>query len=160
VSQDSLLDLARAAAFRYGAVSHDIVVEPTALSITGDAFDLGLRLWKPVGKGWWRDYTVHGTVKKAARGVKLSPETVVEGEKSRGAALADPLSALAEGYILKVLEDSVATSLPDRRSTEVDALKNDVRIQSVAGRQGDLVVSGTMSITASKAERTHRDRVE
>lgn len=112
LAEGTLLGLARAEAFRHGPVAYGVVPEPTALRFTDDGFTLGLRLWRLEGVGWWRDYTITGTAEIRGGRLRLAPTDVVEGEKSKGATLADPLAALAEGLILKAIEDAVNTSLP------------------------------------------------
>jgi hypothetical protein len=152
LSQDSLLDLARASSFTAGAVGYDVVVDPTSLDIQGDAFTMGLRFWRPVGKGWWRDYTVNGTMETRRGGIKLAPSGVTEGEKSKGAAVVDPLAALAEGYILKTIEDSLATTLPGRQTTTAGGLKMVMKLQRVTGEPGVLVARGQIDVTPVASE--------
>lgn len=146
ISQDSLLDLARATAFQAGPLGYDVVVEPTALTLTEDGFTMGLRVWRPVGKGWWRDYTVTGDVEMARRGVKLLPQSVTEGAKSEGAGLADPLALLAEGYMLKTIEESIATTLPTKQTARAGDVRTDIAVRSIAGVGDAVVVSGVLDV--------------
>lgn len=60
IAQESLLGLAAKASLEQGPLSHDVVVEPTALAFGRDDFTMGVRLWRPVRSGWWRDYTITG----------------------------------------------------------------------------------------------------
>jgi hypothetical protein len=111
----TLLALARRAAFTEGALSHDVAVDPRALRIEdGGAFTLDLRLWRLTGKGWWRDYTVRG--KLAIDGGKLvvRSDEVHETGKSRGAGFADPLVLLVEGRILESIADAFDRAIPLR----------------------------------------------
>lgn len=149
VDQGSLAALARAASFRAGPRAHDVVVEPTALAVDGDAFDLGLRLWKTSGRGWWRDYRVTGTIAVAGRSkaLKLSPTAVVEGEKSKGAGLADPLAALAEGLIVSTIEDVVQTTLPVGQRERVGKLGATLTVTGVRGASGALIVDGDLALS-------------
>jgi hypothetical protein len=82
------------------------------------------------------------------RGIKLVPKDVVEGEKSKGATLVDPLAALGEGYILKTIEEAIATTIPGRQTSKAGGLKTDVKVKSLEGRAGVLVVDGTITVTA------------
>jgi len=77
LATDSLLDLARIASFRAEPLPRQIVAEPTSLYVDGRSFTLGLRLWRVKGRGWWRDYSVTGTL--AVTGddrIALTPERV------------------------------------------------------------------------------------
>jgi hypothetical protein len=117
VSLDSatLLALARRAAFQQGALSHDVAVDPRALRIEdGGAFTLDLRLWRLAGAGWWRDYTVRGTLAIDGGKLVVRSDDVVETGKSRGAGLADPLVLLVEGRILQSIADAFDRAIPLR----------------------------------------------
>ena len=153
VDQGSLGALARAASFRAGPLSHDIVVEPTALAVTGDRFDLGLRLWKTTGRGWWRDYAVAGTVGVAGRqkAIQLTPDGVVEGPRSPRAGFADPLAALGEGIIVATIEDAIQTTLPVRQQQTIAGLDAKFEVTAVRGASNAVVVDG--NITLSPANR-------
>ncbi len=112
---ETLLALARRAAFERGALSHDVAVEPKALRIEdGGGFSLDLRLWRLAGAGWWRDYTVRGTLAIDDGKLVVRSEDVVENGKSRGAGLADPLALLVEGRILQALGDAFDRAIPLR----------------------------------------------
>ncbi len=143
MATDSVISLARAAAFEAGALSYGVVAEPTRLGFQGANFDLGMRLWRPVGRGWWRDYTVQGAAATSANGVSLTPRDVMEGERSKGAVFSDPLAALGEGVILKTIEQSVATTLPmpDGNSS---AIPVSLRVHKVRGDATTLVVDGRL----------------
>jgi hypothetical protein len=150
-SQDSLLDLARAEGFRAGAVSHDVVVEPTALALGKGTFDMGVRLWRPLGKGWWRDYQVRGVYRVDGSRVKLDPKDVTEGDKSKGAMFVDPLAALGEGLILKALEDSVATTLPLRQRQRAGQVRAVATVDGASGEAGKLFVDGRITLKPAAA---------
>ena len=102
-----MLGLARRFAFDKGVIAYDTAAIPTSLSATSASFLLGLRLWHLDGAGWWRDYQVKGRMAAAKGRLSFTPSEAVEGEKSQGAALADPLALLAEGQILQAVEDGV-----------------------------------------------------
>lgn len=154
IDQGALGALARAASFRAGPQGHDIVVEPTTLALTDDRFDLGLRLWKTSGRGWWRDYAVSGTVAVAGRhkAVKLIPDGVTEGERSPRAGLADPLAALAEGIIVATIEDAVQTTLPVRQQQTLGGLDAKFAVVGVRGAANALVIDGDITLTPANRE--------
>jgi hypothetical protein len=157
IAPESVIGLARAASFAAGPQAHDVVPEPTKLSIDGDKFDLGLRVWKVSGPGWWRDYLVHGTVTTGKRSIELHPSTVDEGDKSKGAALADPLAYLGEGIIRDAIATAVDTSLPKIQAKGAgDGLLGKVKIDEVRGESGALVVDGEMTMTNGKTPSVDR----
>ena len=143
VSADSIADLARTMSFQQGAVGYDVVVEPTSMVFQGGKFDLAIRLWRPVGRGWWRDYVVHGAMALGAKGVVLTPKSIDEGAKSKGALWVDPLASLGEGFILKTIETSVATTLPLPDTTS-GALPIRLVLNNVMGDATMLVVNGRL----------------
>jgi hypothetical protein len=111
----TLLALARRAAFAQGALSHDVAVDPRALRIEdGGAFTLDLRLWRLTGAGWWRDYTVRGTLAIDGGKLVVRSNEVIETGKSRGAGFADPLALLVEGRILESIADAFDRAIPLR----------------------------------------------
>jgi len=112
VHEESLLALARRASFENGAVGYQVVPEPSRLAFTPGGFELGLRLWRPVGRGWWRDYDVVGTTDVRRDRVHLEATEVTEAGNSKGAALADALAALGEGLILRTLADALNAAVP------------------------------------------------
>lgn len=154
ISQGSLLGLARRASFEYGAASYDIVSEPTSLTMGRDHFTMGLRLWRPKGKGWWRDYTVQGDFDVNDKGrLVLEPRSVEEGDKSEGASVVDPLALLAEGYILSTIEQTLATSVPVQQGLTLGDRDVTVRIDRVWGAGHTLTAKGGVEI-----ERASRSR--
>jgi hypothetical protein len=150
ISSDSLLDLAQAASFRAGPVSHDVVIEPTALSFTPDGFALEMRLWRPVGRGWWRDYSVQGQLELEKRRVVLTPTSVEEGAKSKGAFFVDPLAALGEGRILQAIEDSINTAVPSRYVTTAEGLRLSANLTGLESASGMVTLRGDLEIGRAK----------
>jgi hypothetical protein len=130
----TVLALARRAAFERGALSHEVAVEPRALEVRdGGGFSLDLRLWKLAGAGWWRGYTVRGSLGLDGSKLVVRSDDVVETGRSRGAGIADPLALLVEGRILQALGDAFDRAVP-------------LRTGSVAGltpRASRIVVDGT-----------------
>jgi hypothetical protein len=153
VAAETALALARAQAFRGGEVGYGVVPEPTALQVDGDGFSLGLRLWRPVGRGWWRDYDVTGTLDVVKGKLRLAPDDVVEGERSPGAAAADPLAALFEGKILDAIGDAVQTPIPTRMGADVGESALTLTLTSITGADGTLVATGTSGVSPAKRKR-------
>ena len=118
VSDTALMGLIRRKAFAMGVVANGVAVDPTALQFQGDTFNLSLRLWKIEGFGglWWRDYQASGPIAyNDARGrIKLTADSVTEGEKSEGAGIADPIALLGEGFILTAIEENLTLALPQK----------------------------------------------
>jgi len=150
ISEDSLLDLAKAASFRSEPVSHDVVIEPTALSFTPDTFTLGIRLWRPVGRGWWRDYTVQGQLEVKKRRVVLTPTTVEEGPKSKGAFFVDPLATLGEGRILEAIEASMNTAVPSNYATTAEGLRLSANLTGVESAAGTVTLRGDLEVERAR----------
>jgi hypothetical protein len=146
VSEPTLLSLARQEAFEHGPVGYEVVPEPTSLDFTEEGFVLGLRLWRPVGRGWWRDYTITGSARVAGGKLSLAPREVTEGPKSPGAALVDPLAALAEGLILDAIEDAVQTSLPLHGQEKIGEAAVRVELQQLAPAAEAVRGTGTVQL--------------
>lgn len=147
LATDSLLDLARAASLGAEPGEHGIVAEPTALFATADEFVLNLRLWRVMGRGWWRDYEIHGTLTVADGEIALTPERVVDLGHSRGASWTDPLAGLAHGRILRTVERALETSVPAIHDTEGQALPLlEVRIEEITGLGPVIVGQGSMTL--------------
>jgi hypothetical protein len=156
ISQGSLLAAARAQAFRQGPVAYGVVPEPTALDIAAGTFTLGLRLWRIEGRGWWRDYTVLGKVALQGDSIDLTANQVIEGPKSPGAVIADPLAALAEGKILDALENALEITLPTAQNAQVAGLRTELVLQELAPEGAGLRASGTLDATAAPNPRPRR----
>ncbi len=146
VSQSSLLGFAAKTSFELGELSHGVVVEPTGLRITTGSFEMDLRLWKPGGTGWWRDYTVSGGVTLEGAEMSLSARTVEETGQSPGAILADPLAAVGESFILKAIQDGVNQSLPLAHTSASSGFVADLGVRTVAAGGDILTVRGSLDI--------------
>lgn len=152
ISEGSLLGLARRAAFTTGTLSMDIAADPRVLMVNGDQFTLGLRLWRLVGRGWWRDYTVSGKLVIEDGNLRLKPQNVDEGAKSRGAGLVDPLAALFEGTILSTVEKGMRQSLPGSHHQNLgDGVQVNSVLSQVEGKDGALIVRGKISVSQGTA---------
>jgi hypothetical protein len=146
VSQSSLLGFAAKTSFELGELSHGVVVEPTALRITTGSFEMDLRLWKPGGTGWWRDYTVSGGVELEGAEMSLSARSVEETGQSPGAVLADPLAAIGETFILKAIQDGVNQSLPLAHTSSTSGFVADLGVRTIAAGGDILTVRGNLNV--------------
>ena len=159
IAQESLLAALRRHAFEAdpievasGPFQAKVVSEPTGLSMDGDDFSLGLRLWRVDGKGWWRDYEIDGQidVTKGRNGGQVTATTnsVEQVGRSAGAVWIDPLVAIANSKVVEGIAAAVA-SPQDRvfeRKSEDGATR--ASVVSVAGAAGAVSVSGSLRVTA------------
>lgn len=150
VSQQTALALLRRAAFLKGPIAFDVAVDPRKLSVEGDDFTLDLRLWRLKRPGWWREYQVTGSAAVVKERLKLRPKEAVEGEKSQGAGLADPLALLAEGRILDAVEQGVAQSFPAGKDAKLGEAKLSAAATGVEGRPGALLIRGELTVSGKK----------
>lgn len=150
----SLVALARAEAFRYGPVGHDIVADPTSLDLGPDGFVLGLRLWHVASGAWWRDYTVTGEVRlRDGKLVRFVPTSVTEDAQSRGAAWADPLVALLEGKVIEVIDGAIDQTLPAKHVERIGDVRTRVELQEIDAYEGVLRASGSVGMREVKRKR-------
>lgn len=152
ISEATLLDHARRAAVGLGEIAMDVYVEPTALDVDGERFTLGLRVWRLSGLGWWRDYTVHGTLGVTGERLTLAAERVEAGDRSPGARLADPLSTIGERLILKAIEDAAQQALPANQTSAVSELRLLVQVLSATGQGDALELGGSAELRPAKTE--------
>ncbi|MFT5680276.1 MAG: hypothetical protein ACI8RZ_001182 [Myxococcota bacterium] len=145
-STETALAIMRRAAFEAGTLSHDVAIDPRALTAAASLFTLDLRIWRLSGPGWWRDYTVDGRMRVRGRKIELEGERAVEGDKSRGAGIADPLALLAEGRILEAVVDSLKQVVPGSRSAAVGDHKLKAVTREIKGIDGELVLTGVMKL--------------
>jgi len=153
VAQETLLDLARRAAFQHGEVTEDVWAEPTSLTLSRDSFTLGLRIWKLSGMGWWRDYEITGRLALEDKKLALKPEDASEKESSAGAGLVDPLALLGQGIILDAIVDAAAQSFPLPDAQAIGTRTLEVSVDTVRGRSGEITASGSASLSASSSGR-------
>lgn len=153
VHQSTLTGLARRAAWRAGVQDMDIAADPRSLTVSGDRFTLGLRVWRLAGRGWWRDYTVSGKISAQNARLKLVAESATEGDKSPGAELADPLAALFEGKILEALVDNVQSTLPGRKAENLGLVQLVLTLARASGEGEALVLEGPVKVNAPKSGR-------
>lgn len=138
VSETALTGLARRAAFAAGAQRLEVAVDPRALRVLGTGFDLDLRVYRLVGRGWWRDYAVRGDVKVEKAKLRLVAREANEVGQSRGAGLVDPLAALFEGRILEAVVDQLDAAIPGQQAAAAGPVKVVGRVRTVDGREGQL----------------------
>lgn len=147
IATPTVLALARRAAFQAGTLAYDTSPVPTSLSLDGQTFHMGLRLWRLSGAGWWRDYTVTGDVQVKAHKLALSPTDAREEEHSRGAGLADPLAALAEGRILDAVEGGLAQAFSAATGVALGERTLRAHVVAVAGQAEVLQLQGRLRLS-------------
>lgn len=152
ISQKTALALMRREAFEAGIISYEVAADPRYLEVNGSVFTMGVRLWRLTSRGWWRDYEVSGQIEVLPRSVRLVPKSSVEGDKSKGAGLVDPIALLAEGAILDTVEDGIAQTLPSGEKTGVGEQELSLRATSVRGADGALLIVGGLSLGAPAPE--------
>lgn len=146
ISETALAGLARRAAFEQGVLAMDVAADPRALRVDGDAFTMDLRLWRLVGRGWWRDYEVKGSLAVVAGQLRLQPASVTEVASSPGATLVDPLAALVQAKVIEAIQDAVHTTLPASRSENLGAVRLRAAAKRVRGADGTLFLDGTLQV--------------
>ena len=156
LSEASALSLMRRAAFQVGIIDkeYNIAADPRSLSLKGDLFTLGLRLWRLEDAGWWRDYTVKGKISRTSKQLRLVPAEASEGETSEGAGVADPLAVLGEGIILDAVAGALAVALPANHGANLADLRVGLSIEGVTGADGAVVVRGALTAPPAKRETT------
>ncbi|MCB9688457.1 MAG: hypothetical protein H6735_25700 [Alphaproteobacteria bacterium] len=152
ISTASLVQVAASRAFREGPLAHGVVVEPTSLEpLPGDGrhlpLALGLTLWRPVGRGWWRAYEIEGALTlDEAGGVSVLPDTVVEVGHSRGALAADPLAALAQGSIARAVERTLTLSWTGATGARVGDASAAVHLVQLTAPPGAIRADGRVDL--------------
>lgn len=144
ISSATALALARRKAFEQGVIAYDVAAVPTALAVDGGGFSMGLRLWKLQGAGWWRDYAVTGTLGVQQQQLRLTATEAVEGEKSLGAGLVDPLALLAEGRILEAVTEGLDQALPASTGLNVGGQQITARVEAVQGARAAIELTGRL----------------
>jgi len=147
VSLQSLLEIAQSAAFAQGPMTYGLLAEPTALDFSGDQFDVGIRLWKTTGRGWWRDYSITGTWALAGEDFTMKPNHVEEKGHSPGAAVADPLIAMTNGLVQHAIKSALNTTAP-ASSGKLGSLGAEIRLTGLQATGGVLHADGTVTFPA------------
>lgn len=148
VSESALAGLARRAAYQKGELAMEVYADPLEMHIEGSEFTLDLRLYRLVGRGWWRDYRVFGKVEIKNGKVKMTASRVDPLGASPGAGLVDPLAALFEGKILEAITDSVAQSFPASQSQDLGVVQLKAETNAVTGRNNTLIADGALIVRA------------
>lgn len=160
IDSEALVALARRAAFERGPQQLEIVPDPRSLALTESGFTLGLRLWRLAGRGWWRDYTVRGHLGLDGHRIRLDAEEVQEVDHSKGAAVADPLAALARGRILEAIEQAAHGTRPGTRRQDVAGMAWTFKARQVGEHEGALLVAGTARARTPGKSRPSKSRGE
>jgi hypothetical protein len=156
LSQQSLLGLMRVMAFEKGPQRHDVAADPRGLNISGNQFQMELRLWRLVEPGWWRDYEVSGTLGLEGRKIAMKSTSAKEGDKSPRAELSDPLAWLGESQILEEVSRGISLALPATQQAQVSALRVQATPMSLAGEGGELRVEGRLEVSAPESTGGHK----
>jgi hypothetical protein len=141
--------VARASSFRQGPIDYGIWVDPTDLLLEDETFALSLRMWKPKGGAWWRDYEIVGDFSFERGMLKLEAYEVHELRASPGAGGIDPLAVLAKGRILQGIATAVNTTLPSSRTHDIGGVSISWDVTSMKRDIEDLVLQGTVSYEAT-----------
>jgi hypothetical protein len=154
MSESVITGLARRAAFEAGTLQMDVAVDPRKLSVDGSAFVLDLRLWRLVGRGWYRDYRVNGEIgvdirANGAPRLRLEAKTAEETAASPGALLVDPIAALFQAKILDAIVNAMDRSLPAQTKQRVAGVALAAKMTTARGISEALHVYGTLDVEAS-----------
>ena len=150
ISETALAGLLRRNAFAQGPVYMDTAIDPQAIHVEGNNFQLNLRLWRLVGSGWWRDYDILGTLAVSDNKIALAPTIVQETGQSAGAEWVDPLAALFETQILAGIADSLQRSLPAATRQDVAGVGLRAIAKTVRGENNTLVIEGELRVVQGK----------
>ena len=153
---DTVLALMRRTAFEEGPGEFDVAIDPRSLSVDGADFTLGMRVWRLKGAGWWRDYAVQGKMHVQKGRLRFTGEEALEGERSRGAGLADPLALLGERRILRAVEDGVDHSIRARQTLSGQDVGLAATAEQVTGTADALVLSGRIEVHGGSGPRKAR----
>lgn len=146
LSLESLLAIARSDAFRTDPMAHGIVAEPTALRFEPDHFEVGLRLWKTTGRGFWRDYEVRGNYRMEGDNLVMEPTSTKDKGHSPGALFADPLVGLSEGLVQRAVRKALDTAVPTNSGDL--GYNTEIVLDTIAGANGVLHATGTLRAVA------------
>lgn len=144
--EDSLLSYARREAFAAGSLDYDIWAVPTKLEVNGHSFEMGLRVWRIEGTGWWRDYTVVGDITAEGGMLGLAATSIEEGKKSEGAESVDPLAFLAEAAVVPLMMDAAQAAAPTRSRITAGTIGMNSSIEDAYGAGDALVLVGAATV--------------
>ncbi len=142
-STDSLLALARRASFRGGALTHGVFLDLVDIDTDQDDLWLHVRLWRPRGLGWWRDYRVLMKLQVENGSIETEPLQITELGHSRHAALADPVTALSSAVVLESIREGTTLS----RGIELggSGIISGLTAENLALRDDALVIYGKVA---------------
>ena len=140
--------LARRAALQEGPVALDVVVDPRGIQLDADALTLDVRLWRLVGRGWWRDYRARGTLAVTDGKVKLGTVSADEVGSSKGSGFVDPLAALAQGRIVAAIEEALTEALPASTANDAGSVRMTATATRISGAAGVISIEGTLDVRA------------
>ena len=153
IARDSLVGLARRAAFEAGPQDYDVVAIPSDFTVAGTGFTMDFRLWRLTGRGWWRDYRVTGDASVTNQTLSLAASSVEQRAESPGASAADPLAELGEGWIVQTIEESLTFAVPTVHNLETPYGKTYLAARAVEGRGDSVVLSGVLRAPGKPSER-------
>ncbi len=149
LSEGVVTGLARRAAFRAGTLDMDIAVDPRSIEVDADTFTMDLRLWRLVGRGWWRDYLVNGKI-SVASGAKsrlsLVATNATETAASPGALFVDPVAAIFQSKILDAIVDAMNRTMPAQAQQKVIGVAMSARATDARGLDDALHLYGTLDV--------------
>lgn len=149
VATASAVALARTHLFRAGPRTPlEVVGVPEAMGVLGNRLSVDLRVWRPVGVGWWRDLRAEGTLVVEGDDVVLTPTGVEVVAASPGAMWADPMSAAGEGLMVSEIEGAMHRRVRGVRSTALAGRTLTAHPTEVSGSEGGalLRIRGRMTI--------------
>lgn len=149
LSESVLSGLARRAAFKAGTLDLDVAVDPRKIEVEGEQFTMDLRLWRLVGRGWYRDYSVTGSL-GVTRGTRprltLSATDARETGASPGAIFVDPIAALFQSKILDAIVDAMDRSLPAQAEQRVAGVGMQAKATEARGLDDALHLYGSLEV--------------
>ncbi len=149
LSETVLTGLARRAAFKAGTLDLDVAVDPRGIEVEGGQFTMDLRLWRLVGRGWYRDYAVTGDlgVSRGARSrLTLVATSAKETAASPGAIFVDPIAAIFQSKILDAIVDAMNRSLPAQTEQRVIGVGLQAQATEARGLDDALHLYGSLDV--------------
>ena len=108
LTEQAPITLVRQKTFELKSTSNGIYIDAQKIFIDKKNLNVSLRLWKLEGWGnWWRDYDIQCPILIENDELTLGEPIAELTEKSEGAGFADPISLLAEGYILETIKKQI-----------------------------------------------------
>lgn len=149
LSEGAVAGIARRAAFKAGTLAMDVAADPRGIDVDGSHFTLDLRLWRLVGRGWYRDYEVTGDVGVKNNGrarISFVAKDARETGSSPGALLVDPLTALFQSKILDAIVNAMDQSMPAQTQQKVAGVTLRATTTDARGLDDALHLYGTLQV--------------